>query len=91
MARYVPRYRPGVHLVVDVWGDTLHSDQVTIGRYGKQKGVVVAKDELQGPTQADLRRLHPLPPPRPRSPGPWTGPDTGAVEDDLPDPITSTF
>ncbi len=91
MARYIRRARPGVHLVVDEWGDTLHSDQVTTGRYGAQRGAVVATDELRGPTQADIRRMAPEPRTRPRTPGPWTGPDTDAVEDDLPAPITSTF
>jgi len=86
MARYVPRARLGVHLVVDQWGDTLHSDQVTIGKYGDQKGLVVAKDELQGPGAEDMRRrsqerLQSLQ--ERRSPGPWTGPDTGATVDPL--------
>ena len=57
MARSRPnRIVPGEHLVTTFDGDVLHSNQVTRGRYGAQKGRVVAIDELDGPDSEEMRR-----------------------------------
>jgi hypothetical protein len=57
MARSRPgRIVPGEHLVTTFDGDVLHSNQVTMGLYGSQKGRVVAIDELDGPDVAEMQR-----------------------------------
>ena len=78
MARSRPnRIVPGEHLVTTHDGDVLHSDQVTIGRYGEQRGRVVAIDELDGPDHVEMirRSREMLRPPRPLK-KPITGPET---------------
>ena len=57
-------------------GDKLHSDQVTRGLYGSQKGKIVAIDELDGPDHVEMERRsrERLRPPRPLR-GPITGPE----------------
>ena len=64
------RHRPvkGQSLVyTDDFGDVLHSDQVTTGKYGSQKGRTVAKEDLDGPSSVDQgsvpRRARPKPEP----------------------------
>lgn len=46
----------GAHLVVDTYGDERWASDVTVGRYGSQKGRVVPADEVDEPSRSDLRR-----------------------------------
>lgn len=66
----------GEHLVVTHDGDVRHTDQVTIGRYGAQKGQIVEIDDLDGP-DAETMRLRSYERLRPSRPlkGPITGPE----------------
>jgi hypothetical protein len=52
----INRHVRGEHLVVTHDGDVLHSDQVTIGLYGAQKGQVVDIDDLDGPDSQTMQR-----------------------------------
>lgn len=70
MARRRYRAIPGQHLVANEWGETRHSGQVRIGKWGAQRGLVVDKDEFLGPSVAEMRR------PQPRH-APTFGPHTG--------------
>jgi len=65
----------GEHLVISHDGDVLHSNEVTVGLYGAQKGRIVAKEELDGPDVQEMQRrsqerLKPIRPLRWPVPGP---------------------
>lgn len=47
----------GQHLVTTHDGDVRHTDQVTMGLYGKQKGRVVEIDDLDGPDAETMRKI----------------------------------
>ena len=46
----------GEHLVTTFDGDVRHSDQVTKGLYGDQRGRIVEIDELDGPDHEEMQR-----------------------------------
>lgn len=72
----INRHVHGEHLVTTHDGDVRHSDQVTIGLYGAQKGQIVEIDDLDGP-DAQTMREQSRERTRPRVPlkGPITGPE----------------
>ncbi len=72
----INRHVRGEHLVTTFDGDVLHSDQVTMGLYGAQRGRIIDKDDLDGPDSATMRARsrERLGPPR-RLKDPITGPE----------------
>ena len=72
----VNRLVRGEHLVINSDGDKRHSDQVTIGLYGAQKGKIVDIDDLDGPDAETMLRVsrENLREPRPLK-WPITGPE----------------
>jgi len=62
----INRFVHGEHLVTTANGDVRHSDQVTRGLYGAQRGQVVEIDDLDGPDAQTMqaRSIEMLGPPR---------------------------
>lgn len=52
----INRHVPGEHLCVTQDGDVRHSDQVTMGLYGAQRGQIVDIDDLDGPDTEEMQR-----------------------------------
>lgn len=72
----INRHVHGEHLVVTHDGDVRHTDQVTIGLYGAQKGQIVEIDDLDGPDVAEMqRRTRERYQVRDALRGPFTGPE----------------